>query len=106
MAGIVWCCAGEGEGIPGKQTLERVVCVALSGAEPGQGASVSRWLADEPHQVGPVHKAHALSYLAKWYAEFGFEAFYQRIWEDDALAAQLESLLGEDAVADVRDLVA
>lgn len=90
---VVWECADRAApGIPGKQTLERLVAAAIVAAYPQRGPTVATWLAAPP-AGGDSHKHHALSYLAKWYAEHGPDDFFKHLWRDEATAAQLESRL-------------
>lgn len=87
---IVWECADAATpGIPDKQTLERLVVSAIVAAYPQRGANVASWLAAEP-RGGDSHKHHALSYLAKWYAENGPDDFYKELWLDPRTAPELE----------------
>jgi len=83
-------------GIPKKQTLERVACAAVAAAYPDTAEPVSLWLASRPQP--PVHskhehKAFAASYMAGWYAKRDYQGFFQAVWEDRAIAEQLERLL-------------
>lgn len=90
---IIWECRDSlAPGIPAKQTLERLVAAAIVAAYPQRGPSVATWLAHEP-RGGDSHKHHALSYLAKWYAEHGPDDFYKALWRDESTAAQLEQRL-------------
>ena len=94
---VPWSSGGETRpGVPEKRTLERLVCDALAAARPGWAAAVAGWLdsrgvgpAAEPHR----HKSAALSYYAGWYPGGGSFAFYERLWEDPPVAAELERLL-------------
>lgn len=90
---IIWACQDlDAPGIPAKQTLERLVAASIAAAYPQRGPSVATWLAAEP-RGGDSHKHHALSYLAKWYAEHGADDFYKALWRDEATAEQLERRL-------------
>jgi len=90
---IIWECADPpAPGIPEKQTLERLVVAAIVAAYPQRGASVAAWLAAAP-TGGTSHKNHALSYLAKWYAENGPDDFYKELWRDPSTAPELERRL-------------
>ena len=83
------------EGVPSQQTLERVVCAALVAAYPARGPAVHKWLKSRPDSPPESPKESAWSYMAGWYAEFGCEAFYRRVWADDRVAAELKSRLVE-----------
>ncbi len=80
-------------GLPNQQTLERLVCAALVAAFPDRGPAVQDWLDGRPDGPDAGPKEFAWSYMAGWYGEQGCEAFYKLLWEDDAIAGQLESLL-------------
>ena len=94
---VPWDSPGETRpGVPEKRTLERLVCDALAAARPEWAASVEAWLASrgvdpaaEPHR----HKSAALSYYAGWYPKGGSFAFYEQVWGDPPVAAELERLL-------------
>lgn len=90
---VIWTCDDEtAPGLPAKQTLERLVAAAIVAAHPRRGPSVATWLDAEP-RGGATHKHHALSYLAKWYAEHGPDDFFKALWRDAATASQLEARL-------------
>ncbi len=82
-------------GIPNQQTLERVVCAALIAAYPARGPAVHQWLQSRPNPPPKNPKESAWSYMAGWYAKFGCEAFYQQLWADTRVAAELKSRLIE-----------
>lgn len=45
---IIWQCDdGESPGVPGQQTLERLVSAAIAEAYPGRGDAVASWLAGD-----------------------------------------------------------
>jgi len=81
------------DGLPGLQTLERLICAAVVAAYPARGPSVQRWLDTRPDsaQTGPKH--YVWSFYAGWYAHHGAESFYQHVWEDERVATELESRL-------------
>ena len=85
-----------GDGVPEKQTLERVVCTAVV-ARPDRGPAVAGWLKSRPGLVPGVephrHKSTALSYYAGWYPGGGSFAFFAGLWRDPPVAAELERLL-------------
>jgi len=72
--------------LPSQQTLERLACAAVVAAYPDRGPVVQQWL--ESRGDGP-----AWSYMAGWYAEFGCEGFYRKLWDDEQVAAELKSRL-------------
>jgi len=91
---VVWEAPdASGPGLPDQQTLERLVCAAIVAAYPDRGPAVAQWLVSRPQapQAGP--KELGWSYMAGWYAERGCEGFYRAVWEDPAVAAQLEDRL-------------
>ncbi len=77
-------------GLPDQQTLERLVCAAVIAAYPPRANAVQNWLASRPQPPAANPKEHAWSHMAGWYAEQGCEAFYVNIWQDPAIANQLE----------------
>jgi hypothetical protein len=79
--------------LPDRQTLERVACAAIVAVHPGRGGAVDQWLASRPDAPGAGPKEFAWSYMAGWYAERGCEGFYRAVWEDPAVAAELEGRL-------------
>jgi len=83
------------DGLPNQQTLERLVCAALTAAYPDRGPAVKRWLDSRPD--GPVAgpKEFGWSYMAGWYAEFGCEGFYRNLWLDGRVVTELKSRLAE-----------
>lgn len=83
------------EGVPNRQTLERVVCAALVAAYPRRGPAVHQWLKSRPNPPPDSPKESAWSHMAGWYAEFGCEAFYRQVWGDDRVVAELKSRLAE-----------
>ena len=88
-------------GVPEKRTLERLVCDALAAARPERAVAVETWLnsrginpASESHR----HKSAALSYYAGWYPGQGSFAFYEHLWGDPPVAAELEKVLKKSGV--------
>lgn len=81
------------EGLPAKQTLERLVCAALAEVYPSRAPAVQNWLdsRSEAPAMGP--KEYAWSYMAGWYADGGCEYFYRRIWDEPRVVQALESRL-------------
>jgi len=87
---IVWECRdADAPGVPSKQTLERLIAAAIVAVDPRRGENVAAWLAAVP-RGGDSHKHHALSYLAKWYADHGPDDFFRELWRDPQTANQLE----------------
>ena len=88
----------QADGLPEKQTLERLVSAAVLAAYPERGPAVQKWLDVRPEAPGAGPKEFAWSYMAGWYAEGGCEYFYRRVWTDPRIAAELEArLMGIDA---------
>ncbi len=81
------------EGAPLQQTLERLVCTAISAVYPQRAKNVIDWLdsRDTPPDTNP--KEYAWSYMAGWYAERHCDAFYKTIWQDPKIKAELCGLL-------------
>lgn len=70
------------EGIPEKQVLERLVCVAMCEAYPERAKIVENWLEDKKP------KSYAWAYMAQWYGEKGCDEFYQLLWRDEKRIAE------------------
>lgn len=66
-------------GIPKKQTLERLVCVALAQLPTGNGARVAGFLKDEP-LPDHSHKHYAMAYFARHFPSGGNHEFYRFLW--------------------------
>jgi hypothetical protein len=56
---------------------------------------VDQWLKSRPNPPPPDPKELAWSHMAGWHAEHGCEPFYKLLWQDAAVATQLESRLRE-----------
>jgi hypothetical protein len=78
-------------GIPNKNTLERVICAALTEQTADCGNAVHAWLDGRP--IKPAHtspKEHAWSWLAGWHTDCGsYEGFCTKIWGDSSIAPLL-----------------
>jgi hypothetical protein len=79
-----------GPSLPNEQTLERLVCAAVIAAYPARATAVQNWLGSRPLPPTANPKEYAWSHMAGWYAEHGCDAFYANIWQDTAIANQLE----------------
>jgi hypothetical protein len=81
------------DGVPGQQSLERVVCTALADVYATRATEVAHWLGSRstPPPVSP--KDHLWSYMAGWGAELGCEAFLSELWTDPPVAQRLQELL-------------
>jgi hypothetical protein len=79
--------------LPSQQCLERLVCAAIVAAHPHRGPTVKNWLDSRPQAPAAGPKEFAWSHMAGWYAEFGSETFYRKIWRDERLVAELKSRL-------------
>lgn len=93
-------------GVPTRQTLERLVCTALVVAYPDRGPAVDAWLESRPDPPSPTPKESAWSHMAGWYAEHGCEAFYKLVWQDAAVARELESRLRESGAWRIAEALA
>jgi hypothetical protein len=105
---VMWSCDDPPAqpGVPGKQTLERLVAASIAAAYEPRSSSVGAWLAAEPPTIGASHKAHAYAYLAKWYGEHGCADFLSGLWRDATVRAQLEARLRRSgAWSAIHDLV-
>ena len=82
-------------GLPGKQTLERLICAAVVAAYPDRGSSVQTWLDNRPGAAPAGPKHFGWSYYAGWYAHHGADDHYHPLWEDERAASELETRLGQ-----------
>ena len=73
-----------GLGLPGQQTLERLVCAALIAAFPQRGPAVQAWLDRRPEAPVAGPKEFAWSHMAGWYAEHGCQEFYSYLWQAES----------------------
>lgn len=80
-------------GLPAQQCLERLVCAALVAAYPKRGPAVSNWLDSRPEAPVAGPKEFAWSHLAGWYAEYGSETFFRKLWLNDRAVAELQPRL-------------
>lgn len=80
-------------GLPPQQCLERLVCAALVAAYPPRGPAVSDWLDSRPDAPVAGPKEFAWSHMAGWYAEYGSETFFRKLWLDDRAVAELRPRL-------------
>jgi hypothetical protein len=88
-----WLDGAVDPALPAQQTLERVVCAALARTSPAQAESARAWLAARPAPAGAPHKAAAAALWAGWRADDGWARFYEALWEDPAVRAELLALL-------------
>ena len=94
---LVWktATAESRAGVPTKQTLERVLCLAMADVYPQRAQPVEDWLASrpEPPEVASP-KAHAFSYVAGWYAaSSSYEGAIASAWRDKRIAESLMRIL-------------
>ena len=91
---VIWQCDTEPtDGVPTKNTLERLVCAAIARAYPERPPAIARWLNDRGDAPAAGPKEHAWSYMAGWYAQGGCEEFFRAVWRDDKVVPELEALL-------------
>jgi len=90
---VRWEAEDSMRGVPSKQTLERLVCAAIVAAYPERAEPVHRWLESRPNAPEAGPKEFAWSHMAGWYAEFGSATFYRKLWNEPAVAVQLQSRL-------------
>lgn len=92
---VIWKTSGSlpEQGLPAKETLEKVIAAAICRAYPERGPRVQDWLEKAPTGSVTNGKSFAYSYFAKWYTEHGEEFFYQAPWIDDKVAAELIAIL-------------
>jgi hypothetical protein len=81
-------------GIPNQQTLERIICAALTAVYPNRGPAVQAWLNSRPDPPPTNPKEHAWSYLAGWHADTGsYESFCSMLWDNALIVEQLRPRL-------------
>jgi hypothetical protein len=95
-----WRPGVDRQGVPKKQTLERLVLGVLSEIEgsKGLGAIVDRFLAETPAASSLTGKHFAWATMAKWYGEHGCGDFYQALWREDAFAQAMRATLDEHRI--------
>jgi hypothetical protein len=94
-ATLIWHATGDfGLGVPPEQTLERLVCGALSRAHLDRGQIVQDWLAATGNPE-PSPKSYSWSHMAGWYARHGCERFFRQVWSEKQVRAHLETLLAD-----------
>ncbi len=99
---IIWHATGDfGPGVPVEQTLERLVCVALSRAYGDRGQSVQDWLAATGGDPSP--KSYSWSHMAGWYAKHGCEDFYRQVWREEPVRSELQTLLDDRWMKELTD---
>lgn len=87
-------------GVPGKQTLERLLCGALAEGGADRGASVSAWLDALPAGPALTHKNVAMAWFAKYTPAESQEWFYGSLWSvpesEAAVRRRLERVGGAE----------
>lgn len=85
---------GSGDGLPQKQTLERILCAAMNRAHSDRAQPIEAWLASRPDPPPRDPKEHALSHVAGWFADCGsYEAAIQKWWASPDLSSHLQEEL-------------
>jgi len=84
-------------GVPAKQNLERLVCLAIVSAYGERAQPVEDWLASRPNPPqNDSAKSHSFSYVAGWYAaSASYEGAMASIWRDERIAPILMDLLAQ-----------
>ena len=80
-------------GLPAQQSLERLVCAALVAAYPPRGPAVTNLLDSRPAAPVAGPKEFAWSHMAGWYAEYGSDAFFRKLWLDAPAVTELQTRL-------------
>ena len=93
------------DGLPGEQTLERLVTAAIVAAYPSRGPTVKAWLDSRPEPPKPSVKDYSWSHMAGWYSDRGCENFFAALWEDPAIVEQLESRLEQSGALRITKLL-
>ncbi len=86
-------------GLPNKQSLERLVCVAIIEAYPERAGEVQTWLDNRSDPPEPGTKEHAWSYMAGWFASHGCDDFWREVWRNDKIRTALLKRLEEIGAA-------
>lgn len=95
LLGLMWECSDSDDPeLPRQQTLERLVTASIRAAHPERGPAVRTWLEAEPRGEA-IGKSYGYSYLAKWYPRRGPGDFYEAVWEDEPVRAELQNRLTE-----------
>ncbi len=81
------------EGLPGQQSLERLLCASIVAAYPDRAPAVHHWLSTRPDPPPGGAKEYSWSYMAGWYAENGCDDFFRHVWRDPSIASQLRHRL-------------
>lgn len=95
-----------GDGIPTKQTLERLVCAAIVAAYPDRGPKVQEWLDSRNGTPKAGPKEFGWSHMAGWYADHGCADFYKNLWRDDRIVAELKPRLVECGAWRIAEMLA
>ncbi len=104
---VRWEVVGETpQGVPTKQTLERLICHAIWSAYPERANGVAAWLAARSDPPPDSGKAFSWSYMAGWFPENGCDDFFRAIWRDPKIAVELERVLRENDVWRIAELLA
>ncbi len=102
-----WEVAGETPpGVPTKQTLERVVCMAIQSAYPERAEDIKNWLESRRNPPESSPKAFSWSYMAGWFPEAGCDHFFRALWSDPKIATELERVLRENGAWRIAELLA
>jgi hypothetical protein len=92
---IQWRCNDPASDyLPDLQCLERLVIASIVAAYPDRAEPVKQWLANRPNPPeSRSPKEFSWSHMAGWYADAGCDEFYQHIWREKEVAAQLQQRL-------------
>lgn len=94
VACMHWSCGDPATlDLPEQQCLERVICASIAVAYPNRVEAVRQWLTSRPDKPVAGVKEHVWSHMAGWYAEYGCEAFFEKVWEDPRVRVELETRL-------------
>lgn len=103
---ILWYCEDSRDlGAPRRNTLERVVSVAIRRAFEDRAEAVQRWLDERPSAPITSPKAYSWSYMAGWFADRGCEAFLSELWNEGPIARELDRLMAACGAKDTFELV-
>jgi hypothetical protein len=93
-----WSCNDPAsEFLPDVQCLERLVIASIVAAYRDRAAPVKQWLASRPNPPeSRSPKEFSWSHMAGWYADDGCDEFFQGIWRDEKIAAQLQQRLTDN----------
>ncbi|MBL8916365.1 MAG: hypothetical protein JNM17_37035 [Archangium sp.] len=93
VAAGVWSEQEPGADLPATQTLERMVSASFRSVHPARFSEVTNFLTSRTAAPLPTGKEQAMALMAGWYSDRYSESFFEAVWEDAAIATDLERRL-------------